>query len=199
MSAQGSGRRLGRFGSLADPVGVCSRLAHCWRCLERGGGGLGRHRCVRAFGTLGGRDALRPERPSHGRGWSVGVVRGWRFVGVVWDAGCMALAGTAACVPSARLEAGAAKPLADRSASGPSPHLSSVQRGPRMAGAVASASTKASCRTGRRMRRPYRKGVGHVPAVGATHASPCPADRWAAAKSDRLLASVLEQPGCAVG
>ncbi len=60
----------------------CSRLALCWRRLERLlAGGLGRLRCVRAFGTLGGRDALRPARPSRGRGcllWCLpaGFVRG---------------------------------------------------------------------------------------------------------------------------
>ena len=50
-------------------------------------GGPGRLRCVRAFGTLGGRDALRPARPSHGRGCCFGVCWGGA------TASCFATAG----------------------------------------------------------------------------------------------------------
>ncbi len=95
-------------------VALCWRLSGMFAC-----GGVGRLRCLRAFGTLGGRDALPPEALA-----GQGLFR-WRCLGVAL---CWRLSGMLACGGVGRLRCLRAFGTLWRAGRPPS-------RGPRMAGA----------------------------------------------------------------
>ncbi len=100
----------------------CSGVALCWRCLERSLAVAlaGSAACAPSARLEGGTPSVQRGPRTAGAGFAGGVVRGWRFAGACLERLlAVALAGSAACAPSARLEGG----------------TPSVQRGPRTAGA----------------------------------------------------------------